>query len=376
MTNNLILLSYDYPPNDGGISRLTAAFASGLAAEGLKVEICTLEGSTITEGLARPELPTVELPRKKGWRELVLLRYLLSRPQKSQIISTVWNPEATLAWLMGRRNLYVLAHGNEVMPYPNGLKFRLKAWLRKKVLASVRCVICNSRYTEKLVLDIAPNATTKVINPCVDITRFSVGLTQAEAREHLGLPKDGNILLSVSRIDEYKGHDVVLDALAALPAEQRRLLHYVVAGRGGHLEALKCRAEQLGLSDGISWLGFVADEALPLLYKAANLFVLCTREDKTQRGVEGFGMVFLEAQAAGLPVVGTRAGGIPDAIQEGRGGWLIEPDDSAALGLLLDTLISRHDAIASQGRLGMERARSECSWRHYTRHLQDVLENY
>ncbi|GAA3535667.1 glycosyltransferase family 4 protein [Zobellella aerophila] len=376
MMNNLILLSYDYPPNDGGISRLTAEFASGLAAEGLAIEVCTLDGSAIREGVVRPELATVELPRKKLWRELALLRYLLSRPKKSKIITTVWNPEATLAWLLGRKNLYVLAHGNEVMQYPQGLTFRLKAQLRKKVLAAARCVICNSRYTERLVRAIAPNAKTTVINPGVDIARFSIGLKQNEAKERLGLPQHKSLLLSVSRIDDYKGHDVVLDALVALPVEQRQRLHYVVAGKGSHLDALKRRASELGLEECISWLGFVSDEILPLLYRAADLFVLCTREDKAQRGVEGFGMVFLEAQAAGLAVVGTRAGGIPDAIQEGRGGWLIDQDNSRAFGKHLDMLLTKPEQVSEQGRLGLERARAECSWRHYTLNLLSVLEKY
>ncbi|WP_116472434.1 glycosyltransferase family 4 protein [Zobellella maritima] len=374
--NDLVLLSYDYPPNDGGISRLAAAFSSGLAADGVAVEVCTLGGNATSEGLPRPELATVELPRSRIWREFALLRYLLSRPKNIRIITTVWNPEATLAWLLGRRNLYVLAHGNEVMPYPQGMTFRLKAWLRKKVLASARCVICNSRYTEHLVSSIAVDATTAVVNPGVDTAHFNVELTQDEARARLGLPQNKRLLLSVSRIDDYKGHDVVLDALVALTEEQRRQLHYVVAGKGGHLKALQRRASELGLEASISWLGFVADESLPLLYKAADLFVLCTREDKALRGVEGFGMVFLEAQAAGLAVVGTRAGGIPDAVREGRGGWLIDQDDSLAFGKHLETLLNRPEQVNEQGRLGQERARTECGWRQYTQNLLDVLEKY
>lgn len=374
--NTTIILSYDYPPNDGGISRLTAAFASGLSVEGVEVEVCTLDGNPMKQGLARPDLTTVELPRKKGWREIGLIRYLLSKPKQSKIITTVWNPEASVAWLLGRRNLYVLAHGNEVMPYPDGLGFRIKDWLRKKVLTTARCVICNSLYTESLVNSLAPAAKTTVINPGVDCERFNIGLTQLQARLQLGLPPEKRVLLSVSRIDEYKGHDVVLEALTALTKEQRQYIHYVVAGKGNHLEALRRRSTELGLDQHISWLGFVADDKLPLLYKAADLFVLCTREDKTQRGVEGFGMVFLEAQAAGLAVIGTRAGGIPDAIREGNGGWLIEQDDSTALVSRLQILITKPDDISTQGGLGMKRTQNECTWHHYTQDLLRALENY
>lgn len=376
MKQSLILLSYDYPPNDGGISRLTAAFATELAANHIDIEVCTLEAGTIEQRLARPKIPTIELPRTKGSREIGLLRYLLSRSKQSKIIATVWNPEATLTWLLGRKNLYVLAHGNEVMPYPQGIKYALKSSLRKRVLKSARCTICNSHYTEQLVLNIDPAIKTTIINPGVDCDRFNVALTKEQARQQLHLPTHKRILLSVSRIDDYKGHDVVLSALAALPKEQLHQLHYVVAGKGGYLDALKCRAAKLGLNDNIHWLGFVADEQLPILYKAADLFVLCTREDKQQRGVEGFGMVFLEAQAAGLAVIGTNAGGIPDAITSDEGGWLIPQEDSQALVKHLEKLIVDPNFMYEQGQLGAKRARNSCTWQHYTSALLTILDKY
>lgn len=374
MACDMKLLSFDYPPNDGGISRLTSVLAWELKKKGLNIEVCTLHAESGKDGLSRPDLPTVELPRRKFLRELGLLRYLMNLPRGCLLITTVWNPEATIAWLIGMSNLYVLAHGNEVMPYPSGLKYKIKGWLRKQVLASARYVICNSQYTEQLVHNISPSIKTTIINPGVDPQRFKIEHTQTQARELLGLPDNKRILLSVSRIDEYKGHEVVLRALSELSMEQRQVLHYVVAGKGSHLTELKRQATELGLDNIITWLGFVPDEVLPVVYRAADLFVLCTREDKVQRGVEGFGMVFLEAQAAGLPVIGTRAGGIPDAIEVGRGGWLIEKDDSNALCSMLETLVDQPEIFASQSKQGQKRVFSECSWNHYIQRLQNLLE--
>lgn len=376
MTKTVTLLSYDYPPNDGGISRLTAAFATELATKGVDLEVCTLKATTTKQGSARPDLPTIELLRPKGLRELGLIRYVLSQPKQSRFITTVWNPEATITWLLGRKNIYILAHGNEVMPYPKGPKYLLKSWLRKKVLTSARCVVCNSQYTEQLVANISPNIKTEVISPGVDLENFATNITQAEARQTLGLPSDKSIVLSVSRIDDYKGHDVILDALASLSKEQLEHIHYVVAGKGRHLENLKHRAKELQINDYINWFGFVSDEDLPALYKAADLFILCTREDKQQRGVEGFGMVFLEAQAAGLAVVGTRAGGIPDAIKSNEGGWLIDQNDSQAVATYLKKLVNNPQEFYEQGKLGYERVQNHCTWQHYTRALLTILEKY
>lgn len=376
MKERLILLSYDYPPNDGGISRLAAACATDLIAKGIDLEVCTLNANGVKQGLARPNLPTVELSPIKSLREFKLIHYLLSQSKQSKVIATVWNPEGTLTWLLRRQKLYILAHGNEVMPYPKGIKHSLKSILRKKILTSARCVICNSRYTEQLVLDIAPSIKTTVINPGVDYKRFDAAITQDEARQKLGLPANKQILLSVSRIDDYKGHDVVLNALANLSQDQLESIYYVVAGKGSNIDTLKQHAAELGLSDKINWLGFVADEDLPILYRAADLFVLCTREDKHQRGVEGFGMVFLEAQAAGLAVIGTHAGGIPDAIQHNKGGWLIQQDDSKELAKYLEKLITTPEIIHEQGKLGCERIRNTCTWQNYTDSLLTILEKY
>jgi len=369
----ICLLSYDYPPNDGGISRLAGAVVEELSRQRRLSEVVTLRRDDGKDAL-RPPVPTRVVPFNKLWRDLSTFRYLLGLRRGTQVLATIWNPEATLAWLAGLRRFAVMAHGNEVMPYPSGLKFALKAALRRRVLAAAGAVICNSRYTEKRVQAISPSAKTVVICPAVDADRFLGYDDQSACRRRLGLPVDKRVLLSVSRIDAYKGHDVVLKALAQLPVETRQQLHYVVAGRGSHLPQLQQLADRLGLTDCVTWLGFVDDEALPALYAAADLFLLCTREDPQSRGVEGFGMVFLEAQAAGIAVLGTAIGGIPDAIVVGEGGWLVAQDDVAAVAGHLSGLAADLERYRVQGRLGRERISRDVSWEKYVNRLRSVLE--
>lgn len=367
-----MLLSYDYPPNDGGISRLCAAAVTELLDRGTPVEVLTLQAAN-QSGLRRPGSAVGEVPRKKLHRELATGRVLMTRGRNSALLASVWNPEGTVAWLLRRRDLWVMAHGNEVLPYPRGGFQAVKGWLRRRVLGHAQAVICNSRYTEGLVKALQPTARTCVINPGVDASRFQVGNDVAACRARFGFSTEKRLVLSVSRMDAYKGHDVVLRAIAALPAEARAEVHYVVAGKGSHLPVLQALADSLGVSEQVSWLGFVDDAELPYLYKAADLFVLCTREDPQARGVEGFGMVFLEAQAAGLPVIGTRAGGIPDAIAEGKGGWLIEQDDAAALATHLQELVVDPLPYREQGRKGRARAETSASWSAYVDKLMQVM---
>ncbi|MGB7740226.1 MAG: glycosyltransferase family 4 protein [Steroidobacteraceae bacterium] len=368
----IAILSYDYPPNDGGISRLSRTAAQKIEQAGR--DVCVLTLSTFDEKHSRPHVSTTEIPRGRTRRDWCCFSFIRRLPRDAVVVTTVWNPEGTLAWISGRHDLIILAHGNEVMPYPSGLRFRFKQWLRSRVLAAARRVVCNSRYTEGLVRAACPQARTVVIAPGVDAERFRPLADGREARKRFGIPVDRRILLSVSRLDAYKGHDVILRALAALTQATRSQLHYVVAGRGGHMAKLQALADDLGITDCVTWLGFVEDDALPALYACADLFVLCTREDPKARGVEGFGMVFLEAQAAGVPVLGTRVGGIADAVVEDRGGWLVDQDDAMAVSGHLQRLATDVSSFREQGLRGRQRAITEASWETYTTRLLAVID--
>lgn len=367
--SKVTVIGYDYPPNDGGISRLGAGIVDGLIRHGVETDVITLKAAA-SEGLARPNCPHREVSRERGLRELATLAQLITRARAHPVIATVWNPEATVAMLAARSRLTVLAHGNELMAFTGKTA---KQGLRQKVLSFARLVVCNSAYTETLVRDIAPNARTVIINPAVDASRFQYQKDQAAARAELGLPNEKRVVLSVSRLDAMKGHETVLHALAALPTAQRDQIFYVVAGKGPHALPLSGLTQSLGLGQNVCFLGFVPDHQLPALYASADLFVLCSLEDKARRAVEGFGMVFTEAQSAGLPVIGTRSGGIPDAIRERKGGWLIPERDCEALQNHLLDLVEKPEYYRRQGEAGKRRVQRVHSWDGYIEELLKVI---
>jgi len=190
------------------------------------------------------------------------------------------------------------------------------------------------------------------------------------ARERLGVV--GKLVLSsASRLQAYKGHETVFRALAELPETLKHRFVYLIAGKGPHGKALRSEADRLGVASCVSWLGFVPEEDLPDLYRASDLFVLCTRV--TAQEVEGFGLVFLEAQACGTPVVGTRTGGILDAIQEGAGGWLIDQDNAAALAGIFSQLADDPAPFRAAGIAARARVERECTWKRYVERLRAAL---
>ena len=139
------------------------------------------------------------------------------------------------------------------------------------------------------------------------------------------------------------------------------------------LEKLINLTKELNLQEQVYFTGFVKDENLKFYYHASDLFVLASNSDYHNNKIEGFGIVFLEAQAAGLAVIGTRCGGIPDAVREGEGGWLIDEKDTLALTSHLKKLLTEPKTIQDQGFLGLERIKREFSFDNYIRRLIELI---
>jgi phosphatidylinositol alpha-1,6-mannosyltransferase len=367
--NQFLLFAFEYPPVSGGISRLCAEIGTGLKRD--QVNGCVLT-QDCSESVHNDGLPEVRVTSKRPVREWRAFQWLRKQRRDTPVICGVWYPEGLIAYLAGMRPLVVLAHGAELLPTVDRWRRPLWKALQRRVLESASLVIANSEYTRQLVSRIAPNAAVENIPLAVDPQRFAPRDRDTEKKKYGVLGK--RVLCTVSRMYPYKGHDLVLRTIARLvPAERDRVV-YLVVGKGPYEPALKRLAVELGVESNVHWLGFVAEDELPHVYSASDLFVLCTRDAPEQRSVEGFGLVFLEAQSCGTPVVGTRTGGIPAAIQDGVGGWLIEQDDQAALAEIIRTLIHSPDLIWAAGIQARQRILRECTWDHYMLRFSPLLQ--
>lgn len=152
-----------------------------------------------------------------------------------------------------------------------------------------------------------PHERIRVVPGCVNVKHFDIPITRCQARMQLGLPLDRPIVLAVRRLVRRMGLEDLIDAMKLLkPSEPDVLL--LIAGKG-HLEAeLKTRIDTAGLGMNARLLGFVRDEDLATLYRAATLSVVPTV------ALEGFGLVTAESLAAGTPVLVTPVGGLPEAV--------------------------------------------------------------
>lgn len=374
-----LILSFDYPPLGGGISRLCAELARKLAQRVPdQVQVLSQRARAPQWFEAAEGTHEVRVPASRPARELQAVRELRRLQTGSApgadpwVICGLWYPEAILAGLAGFKKRVIFAHGAELLPARARWRRALWRKLARASLDGARLVIANSHFTAALVRKLAPKAHVVALPLGVDAEKFKP-LDRAECRRRFGADRE-LVIGSVSRLHRFKGHETVFRALQSLPPEARSRIRYLIAGTGPDRAYLERQATSLGVADCVRWLGHVADSALPALYSALDLFTLCTRQEENDQNVEGFGLVFLEAQACGTPVVGTRTGGIPDAIHPGEGGWLIEQDDHTALSSLLSEALTDPAKLSEAGKRARARVERECTWQHFVQKFWEELQ--
>lgn len=370
----LLLFAFEYPPVSGGIARLCAGIGESLERERVNARVLT-QGCTVpVPDAVLPEIRVDYRRPIREWRAFQCLRKQMRKASETRqtTICGVWYPEGLIAYLAGVRPLVILAHGAELLPPVDQWRRPLWNALQRLVLGNANLVIANSEYTHRLVSSVAPKAQVRTLPLAVDPDRFAPGDREA-AKTKLGV-SGKRVLCTVSRIQHYKAHDTVLRAIASLAPDEREQLVYLVVGTGSYETELRKQAVELGIESHVRWLGFVSEEHLPQVYWASDLFVLCTRDASKERAVEGFGLVFLEAQSCGIPVVGTRTGGIPEAVTDGEGGWLIEQDDSPTLAQIIRQLVHSSELFFAAGIQARQRVLRESTWTLYVQRLLALLQ--
>ncbi len=180
-------------------------------------------------------------------------------------------------------------------------------------------------------------------------------------------------LLTVARLVHRKGQDLVL---RALPELRRKIpgVRYIIIGSGPDETALRGLAESLGVADCVTFAGSISDALLPVYYQACDVFVMPTRPSDDRLEVEGFGIVFLEAGAAGKPVIAGCSGGVEGAVLDGLTGYLVDPYS-------LDELVRRVEQLAAEpqlaqrlGSAGRARVLREFTAEGYSRKIFQGLE--
>jgi phosphatidyl-myo-inositol dimannoside synthase len=246
-----------------------------------------------------------------------------------------------------------------------------------QVLRHASLLISAGRYPEAEAQRAVGGPLPPVVHvpPGVDVERF-VPLSpgqKAETRERLGLPPVGPLVVSISRLVPRKGMDVLIQAAARLHRSGSYPgLSVVIAGKGRD----RARLERLVVRTGapVRLMGRISDADLPELYACADVFALLCRSRWGGLEQEGFGIVFLEAAAAGVPAVAGDSGGAAEAVADGETGLVVaDPEDPAAVAMALEKLIASGDLRDQQGAAARARAVGSFSYDLLAERLRGAL---
>jgi D-inositol-3-phosphate glycosyltransferase len=299
------------------VRHVTAGPYEGLDKNDLPAQLCAFTSAVLRE----------EAAHEPGWYDLVHSHYWLSG-QVGWLAKERWGvPLVHTMHTMAKVKNALLAEGDSPEP-------AMRAIGEAQVVAAAdRLIASTADEADQLVeLYDADPAKVEVIAPGVDLLTFTPG-DRIEARRRLALPADAVVLLFVGRIQPLKAPDVLLRAAAAMvhaePALRDRLIVLVVGGPSGsgleRPEELSKLAVSLGIADLVRFERPAPSEVLADYYRATDVTVVPSYS-------ESFGLVALESQACGTPVIAARVGGLATAVQEGQSGLLIDghnPDDYA-----------------------------------------------
>lgn len=363
----LLIATQNFGPAIGGIEQYGSALSRALVEEGASVSVLAPSHPDAAAHDAAFPCRVVRYESVAA-KELGLAAALLAESRKGYdaIVCLQWT-SALVPALHGSTQLAIVCHGKEVMPLAQRtLRAGAERLARRQVLARADRVFCVSAFTaEHAIAAGARGERTRVIHPGVDAAQYAAMAADRPARS------GGPLLLTVARLVERKGIDTVLQALPEI-AKQHPSVRYAIAGAGEDRARLEALSVQLGVTDRVEWHGYVSHAALGPLYASADLFVLPSRSIPERADIEGFGLVLLEAQACGTPVIAARSGGMPDALQDGSTGVLVPPSDPVMLARAVDELLGDDARRARMGAAAVAFARSK-SWRATARAFVEAL---
>jgi phosphatidylinositol alpha-1,6-mannosyltransferase len=353
----VLVLTPDFPPARGGIQLLLHRVASGLDGFDVRVLTAAAPGAERFDASSGVQTSRVRAPSGAAGNAALDVSALIHgarfRPHVVLSGHIVTSPAAYLLRRIARARTVQYFYAKEI-----GARPRLAAFAARRATASIAI----SSYTEQLLAQAGVRD--------VDVRRIPPGVDlPAQAAP---LPAQRPTLVTVSRLsDPYKGHDVVTRALARV-RETVADVEWVVIGDGPLRARLEALARSQGVEGAVRFLGAVPDRERDEWLRRADVFVMPSRLPERRIAGEGFGIVYLEAGAAGKPVVAGNVAGALDAVRDGETGLLVDPTDPGALAGAITRLLCDRDLAARLGAAGAEHARA-FAWPLIAARVRDVL---
>ena len=253
----------------------------------------------------------------------------------------------------------IYLYGLEFLEIKNFSKFKAKLVISALKNADHIIVIANF-LKEKLIKYGIPEKRIIKIMPGVDFNYFKPELNTSDLKIKHNL-ENKKIILTCGRLVKRKNHQLVINALPEILKKVPNAI-YLIAGIGPEEENLKNQVRELNLENSVKFLGEVNNKDLPIYYNLADMFCMPSIYNKKTGDIEGFGIVFIEAQACSTPTIGGNTGGIPDAIKNNIDGFLVNPKSCQDLAKKITKLLLNNNLAQQFGKAGREKVMKKHNW--------------
>jgi phosphatidyl-myo-inositol dimannoside synthase len=370
----VLIVTNDFPPRAGGIQSFVHALAVRLPEGSVTVYAPAWEGAASFDA-AQP-FPVERHPTSLMLPVPSVARRAARLLQRDGCDTVLFGAAAPLGLLgpslrrAGARRLVAITHGHEagwaVLPGARSLL--------RRIGDSVDTVTYLGEYTRvRLARALSPAAAARMtrLAPGVDSGAFRPGAGGAAVREWLGLG-GRPVVVGVSRLVPRKGQDTLIQAWPEVRAAVPDAVLLLVGG-GPYAARLRRLAGRLGVAGSVIFTGPVPGPELPACYDAGDVFAMPCRTRRHGLDVEGLGIVYLEASATGLPVIGGDSGNAPDAIRDGETGYVVTGRSPADVADRLVHLLTDPAGARAMGEKGMAWVDREWRWDLVARRLQEIL---
>jgi phosphatidylinositol alpha-1,6-mannosyltransferase len=375
----VMVFSADYKPRPGGIAEHAYKIACHFRARGARVVVLApaFEGHRDFDGCAPFETYRVaRLPVLDLVVYLFVAFHLIVSRRVGLVYCATSHPCGWICRLLRpfvSFRFTVTIHAHEVVYSSRGLRQRIKRAMRPlqgRWIGSADRVLAVSNFTRlALVKAGVDESRISVVFNGIDPGDFAgiTGTQELVRRYGLGRRR---VILTVARLDVHKGHDVVIKAMPRI-LEKIPDAAYVIVGEGSTRPGLEALCRKYGVHKQVIFTGLIPRHDVLGLFAACDVFVMISRIEGSN--AEGFGIVFLEAGALSKPVVGGRAGGVTDAVEDGVTGYLVDPLDSGGVAEAVVRVLLDRNLASRLGSNGRERVLSRFTWDHIFDRIVDAV---
>ena len=375
-----LLITFDFPPILGGISTVFYNIWRYLPAQRFFILAPKAKGSAswdarFSGNVYRRYLPVGDNIFKKLARTILVLCYCSGIIRREKITCLLCGQPIIpgLAGLFFKKfrglPFQVFVYGGEVVKFKHR---KIIFGILLRVLRQADAVIVNSDFTRTVYLRLGiPQDKIVKITPAVDTDFFKPGIDAGDLIQRYSL-ENKRVILTVARLSQRKGHDLVITAVSRLKEKIPDIV-YLIVGSGPDEKRLKKLAQDYALKDRVIFCGPVRDEDLPKFYNACDVYVMPNRQVKGIDTLEGFGLSFIEASACAKPVIGGKSGGSYEAIVDGVTGYLVNPLDLEELTMRIKELLTDKEAARAMGGRGRKRLEESFQWRDRAKTLESIL---